>query len=469
MSAKTFYMMPSTMFNGSIKLTNTERNVYMLLLDRYQLSAKNGLSYVIYTREEMAKTLDVSLKTITKSTKRLEELGLITKKRQGLGKPNLIYINSFFCPFEKEKSSLQEREKGNRSKNDLSNTNYSSSCSNDRGEQTDDLKMIVKLIKDNDIKISSNSINQLDAYIAEYGIDYVMHIIEYCIDNNARSYRYIKNTLTKAIENGNTTIALFDMTIKTHQAKKQSVKQEQKEIHEKIKATYEKKEKVKEPTLDELVNNGSIDEDYLETLVETFTDMYKRYSGKNVILKDCQKIKLYKLDEEYGRHVIVTAVMNVRKSQKWLVKRDVDYLLNHIIDAYNNKYMDFDWQEDALDASNAYYSSLFADVQTEDINDMPEVLESPEMLEIGGVSLDTIDTVVGTETVEQVMFADNQEIKQTKRTQFDDCAPNYDIDLTNFTPVEDFRLLLKMKREEYDNYKLKETEYYKRKSVKQLA
>ncbi len=68
------------------------------MLDRLSLSQKNhwfdeyGRVYLIFTREEVQNKLCLSEKTVTKAFKQLVEVNLIAEKRQGLGKPNLIYV-----------------------------------------------------------------------------------------------------------------------------------------------------------------------------------------------------------------------------------------------------------------------------------------------------------------------------------------------------------------------------------------
>lgn len=68
------------------------------MLDRLSLSQKNhwideeNNVYLIFTREKVQEKLNLSDKTVTKSFKILMEVNLVQEKRQGLGKPNLIYV-----------------------------------------------------------------------------------------------------------------------------------------------------------------------------------------------------------------------------------------------------------------------------------------------------------------------------------------------------------------------------------------
>lgn len=91
--------MPKFLFiNEFKKLSNDARVLYVLLRDRHQLSIKNNWInknsevYLIYTREEMASMLNVSNKTVLKAIVQLKKYELLDEDRQGLNKPNLIYL-----------------------------------------------------------------------------------------------------------------------------------------------------------------------------------------------------------------------------------------------------------------------------------------------------------------------------------------------------------------------------------------
>lgn len=96
-----YYQIPQELFVNSLykeKLNSDSKILYAFLLDRLSLSQKNhwfdkyGRVYLIFTREEVQNKLCLSEKTVTKAFKQLLEVNLIAEKRQGLGKPNLIYV-----------------------------------------------------------------------------------------------------------------------------------------------------------------------------------------------------------------------------------------------------------------------------------------------------------------------------------------------------------------------------------------
>lgn len=96
-----FYQIPQELFVSSLykdKLNSDSKILYAFLLDRLSLSSKNHWIdeqkniYLIFTRQEVQEKLGLSEKTATKAFKQLINVNLIAEKRQGLGKPNLIYV-----------------------------------------------------------------------------------------------------------------------------------------------------------------------------------------------------------------------------------------------------------------------------------------------------------------------------------------------------------------------------------------
>jgi len=80
-------------------LSNDAKVLYSLLRDRHQLSTKNkwindkNEVFLIYSRNEMSNMLRVTEKTALKAVNQLKELNLLSEVKQGLNKPNLIYLS----------------------------------------------------------------------------------------------------------------------------------------------------------------------------------------------------------------------------------------------------------------------------------------------------------------------------------------------------------------------------------------
>ena len=99
----TFFQMPRFLTSGELagnKLSNNARMLYTMLHDRHRVSVKNGWFdengevYIYFKREEMQAQLGVSENTVLKIMKELKTLLLVEEKKQGLNKPNRIYLLS---------------------------------------------------------------------------------------------------------------------------------------------------------------------------------------------------------------------------------------------------------------------------------------------------------------------------------------------------------------------------------------
>lgn len=99
-----FYRIPKVLFtNDRFRVLSAEaKTLYGILLDRVSLSVKNGWIdqqgrvYIICTIDEIMADMNCGNKKAIQLLSDLEEkVGLIERKRQGLGKPNLIYVKNF--------------------------------------------------------------------------------------------------------------------------------------------------------------------------------------------------------------------------------------------------------------------------------------------------------------------------------------------------------------------------------------
>ena len=99
-----FYRVPKVLFTEDCfwNVSTDAKLLYGILLDRMNLSARNGWLdeegrvYIIFTIDEIKGALGCAEKKAVKLLDELEKkCGLIERKRQGLGKPNLIYVKNF--------------------------------------------------------------------------------------------------------------------------------------------------------------------------------------------------------------------------------------------------------------------------------------------------------------------------------------------------------------------------------------
>ena len=115
-----FYRLPKVLFTKEqFKQLSAEAKIlYGIMLDKLNLSVKNkwgdekGRVYIIYTIEQIMADMNCADQKATKLLDELEKkCGLIERKRQGLGKPNLIFVKNFITGVEGSlMAQIQNRE-----------------------------------------------------------------------------------------------------------------------------------------------------------------------------------------------------------------------------------------------------------------------------------------------------------------------------------------------------------------------
>ena len=94
-----FYRIPKALFDGDLSLEAA--TLYSLMLDRVGLSVKNGWMdslgrvFIYFVQKDVQKFLRCGHNRATAFMRELERFGLIERKRQGLGKPAMIYVKNF--------------------------------------------------------------------------------------------------------------------------------------------------------------------------------------------------------------------------------------------------------------------------------------------------------------------------------------------------------------------------------------
>ena len=131
-----FFRIPKLLFTDPLfaKLSSDAKVLYGIMLDRMSLSMRNGWIdeenkvYIIFTIEEIAEIMNCATQKATKILKELDSnngIGLIEKKRLGLGKPNILYVKNFII----EDSNL-EGLKGDREGNTKFSKSQKLNCEN---------------------------------------------------------------------------------------------------------------------------------------------------------------------------------------------------------------------------------------------------------------------------------------------------------------------------------------------------
>ena len=111
-----FFRIPKALFQEQRfqDLSTDAKTLYGILLDRMSLSVKNewfdkkGRVFIIFTIEDVKRTLRCADNKATRLLRELEKFGLIERKRRGQGKPCLVYVKNFSA--ESSKKSVKNRD-----------------------------------------------------------------------------------------------------------------------------------------------------------------------------------------------------------------------------------------------------------------------------------------------------------------------------------------------------------------------
>lgn len=112
--------------------------LYGILLDRTSLSRKNGWIderghvFIVYPVEEISKLTGKCKNRILALMKELSDIGLVERKRQGLTKPNIIYVKNFARRIYRQDNELPE----------VSNTNFLKSIDRTSGSPSGELQEV---------------------------------------------------------------------------------------------------------------------------------------------------------------------------------------------------------------------------------------------------------------------------------------------------------------------------------------
>ncbi|MCD8190377.1 MAG: replication initiator protein A [Clostridiales bacterium] len=150
-----FYRVPKVLFTEPVfkRLSTDAKILYGLLLDRMQLSIRNGWIdedgrvFIYYTVESIMEALACGNKKAGQLLTELDDqkgIGLISRKRQGLGKPDKIFVRKCVLPEMSKRHvqtcqndtsgdvemTLQDMSKRHANNTDKNNTEFSETESN---------------------------------------------------------------------------------------------------------------------------------------------------------------------------------------------------------------------------------------------------------------------------------------------------------------------------------------------------
>ena len=218
-----FYQMPQWLYEPPCNvLSDKAKQIYMFLLDRRTLSIQNkwfdekGDVFVYYTNEQLMEKLNCSKPTIISAKKELADIGLLREFRQGVNKPNRLYISG------SKKTLPQEVKKLDTIKTDNIKTNISRLSEPD-GAGGNTLYSIEDAPAENDLGIVHDwifsefgrfptpfEIEDLKAFLQDHNKEVIKLAIKECVGNGKPYFKYLSGILRDWKQKGLTTVELVE-------------------------------------------------------------------------------------------------------------------------------------------------------------------------------------------------------------------------------------------------------------------
>ena len=233
-----FYQMPQWLYEPPYNvLSDKAKQIYMFLFDRRTLSIQNkwfdekGDVYVYYTNEQLMEKLNCSKPTIISAKKELADMGLLREFRQGVNKPNRLYISGSKKTLLQEvknidhgskKTLLQEVKNIDTIKTDNINTNLSRLSEPD-GAGGNTLYSIENAPAENDLGIVHDwifsefgkyptpfQIEDLKYFLQDHSKEVIKLAIKECVGNGKPHFKYLESILRDWKQKGLVTVELVN-------------------------------------------------------------------------------------------------------------------------------------------------------------------------------------------------------------------------------------------------------------------
>ena len=248
-----FYQMPQWLYEPPYNaLSDKAKQIYMFLFDRRTLSIQNkwfdekGDVFVYFTNEQLMEKLNCSNKPIIQAKKELHDIGLLREVRQGVNKPNRLYISGSVESTRQEvskvhkgsvestrqevskvhkgsvESTRQEVSKVHTIKTDNINTNLSRLSEPD-GAGGNTLYSIEDAPAENDLGIVHDwifsefgryptpfEIEDLKAFLQDHSKEVIKLAIKECVGNGKPYFKYLSSILRDWKQKGLTTVELVE-------------------------------------------------------------------------------------------------------------------------------------------------------------------------------------------------------------------------------------------------------------------
>ena len=233
-----FYQMPQWLYESPYNiLSDKAKQIYMFLFDRRTLSIQNkwfdekGDVYVYYTNEQLMEKLNCSKPTIISAKKELADMGLLREFRQGVNKPNRLYISGSKKTLPQEVKKLdsgskktlpQEVKKLDTIKTDNIKTNISRLNEPD-GAGANTLYSIEDAPAENDLGIVHDwifsefgryptpfEIEDLKDFLQDHNKEVIKLAIKECVGNGKPYFKYLSSILRDWKQKGLVTAELVE-------------------------------------------------------------------------------------------------------------------------------------------------------------------------------------------------------------------------------------------------------------------
>ena len=233
-----FYQFPQWLLDEEYKnLSLRAKVMYMLIFDRRTLSVQNkwfdekGDVFVYYTNEQLMEKLNCSNKPIIQAKKELHDIGLLREVRQGVNKPNRLYISGSVESTRQEvskvhtgsvESTRQEVSKVHTIKTDNIKTNISR-LSEPEGAGDNTLYSMEDAPPQNDLGIVHDwifsefgryptpfEIEDLKSFLQDHSKEVIKLAIKECVGNGKPYFKYLDSILRDWKQKGLTTVELVE-------------------------------------------------------------------------------------------------------------------------------------------------------------------------------------------------------------------------------------------------------------------
>ena len=233
-----FYQMPQWLYDPPYNaLSDKAKQIYMFLFDRRTLSIQNkwfdekGDVFVYFTNEQLMEKLNCSNKPIVQAKKELHDFGLLREVRQGVNKPNRLYISGSVESTRQEvskvhegsvESTRQEVSKVHTIKTDNIKTNISRLSEPD-GAGANTLYSIEGAPAENDLGIVHDwifsefgryptpfEIEDLKTFLQDHNKEVIKLAIKECVGNGKPYFKYLSSILRDWKQKGLVTAELVE-------------------------------------------------------------------------------------------------------------------------------------------------------------------------------------------------------------------------------------------------------------------